>query len=322
MTVRALYRAVALPGAEPPSDRVTLKLPYPARLSDSPEERNTGLVMPDPDALPCPVVLLLPGINVGPEAYGWLAIQLAEAGVVTVCLQLIAEEMPGMIGLTPGLRLDRLSAGGYGDGPSSTTIGPVLEALAQWNDAPGVLQGLLDLDHVILGGHSAGGTLALLNANSEWFPGVCGAFSYGAHTAAAEALGHPPSTYLEAWDCPVLLAGGDVDEVITASGGRYGDADVNATDRLETTFERSLPASGSHLVVLRGANHFTFAHPVDGTTGRAFLDGEETMDGTDTRRFLGTLIARFIDECMTGDASAPPWNDVAGDTRVSRYRAR
>ena len=80
--VRAIYRAIAIDGCAPPYDRASLKIFYPASFSDSDEERNTGLIPADPSAAPYPVVILLPGINVGPEAYSWLAHDLAKRGVI------------------------------------------------------------------------------------------------------------------------------------------------------------------------------------------------------------------------------------------------
>ena len=43
------------------------------RAGDSEEERNSGVVPVDDRHGPLPVVILMPGINVGPESYAWLA---------------------------------------------------------------------------------------------------------------------------------------------------------------------------------------------------------------------------------------------------------
>ena len=55
------------------------------------------------------MAIILPGINVGPESYGWLARGLAAGGVITVTYTLVAEEMPGYISLTPGLSMAALA---------------------------------------------------------------------------------------------------------------------------------------------------------------------------------------------------------------------
>ena len=95
MTIRAVYRAIAIAGAEPPYDRASLKVFYPAHYGDTEEERNTGVIPAAGEDVPFPVVILLPGINVGPESYSWLAKALAAQGVVAVTFTLVAKEMPG-----------------------------------------------------------------------------------------------------------------------------------------------------------------------------------------------------------------------------------
>lgn len=47
LIARALYRAVRIAEARAPYDTLHLKVLYPARLSNSPEERNTGHVPVD-----------------------------------------------------------------------------------------------------------------------------------------------------------------------------------------------------------------------------------------------------------------------------------
>ena len=126
MPVRALYRAIRIPGSQAPYDRASLKIYYPSQPTGSDEERNSGVVPAATEGAPYPVALLLPGINVGPESYGWLARQLAETGVVTVTYTLVAEEMPGYISLTPGLSIAALTPENYGKMPSGTAIAPVL----------------------------------------------------------------------------------------------------------------------------------------------------------------------------------------------------
>jgi len=248
----------------------------------------------------------MPGINVGPECYSWLALKLAEAGYIAVTYQVIAEEMPGYISLTPGLRLDRLGPEGFGNGPSATAIQPILEELSKLNTGPGPLQSALDLNRVILGGHSAGGTMALLNASPEWFTGVCGAFSYAAHTGAATQLGHSPGAILQVpGGQPCLLMGGSNDGVIAASGGRYGKDGVSSTDRIEATLDKGLSDNANHhLVIFDGANHFTFAHPTDGTTGRSFLEGEETYSGEAYRQLISRLVIVFANSLCDREPSS------------------
>lgn len=307
MSVRAIYRAVAIPGCAAPYDRASLKIYYPSSPTGSDEERNSGVVPAARGGAPYPVVIMLPGINVGPESYGWLARRLASAGVITVTYTLVAEEMPGYISLTPGLRIAALTPDQYGLTPSATAISPVLEDLAKLN-ASGVLAGLLDLDRVVLGGHSAGGTVAILNARPDWFPGVCAAFSYGAHAGAATALGYAPDTLFELPSrVPLLLLGGSRDGCIAHSAGRYGqEREGSATARVELTFDEGLTSERDdcYLAIIEGANHFSLAWPQDDTTGRPFIDLPTTRPDATLRDLLADLVYWFIAATVQADAAA------------------
>jgi dienelactone hydrolase len=321
--VRAIFRAVRVPGLKAPNDTAHAKIHYPAAPEGTPFERDTGLVPARRAGAPLPVVLLLGGINVGPEGFGWLARRLARAGMVTVTYALIAEELPGQIGASPGLDVGALAPGALGTRPSATVIGPILAALAVENGA-GVLEGLLDLSRVALGGHSAGGTVALLNARPDWFAGVRAAFSHGAHTAAASMLGHakgamnpvPP-------DVPVLIMGGDSDGVIAGSAARYGDPDGDATGRVIATFEEAVTRTKGDcvLAILKGGNHFSPIDPPDPTVGRAFLDRPETL--ADSRGLLGALIESFLRRAfgMAPDAACEATLEArAADFAILRSR--
>ena len=298
--IRAFYQAVAVETAVSPYNTLTLKIYYPAKPSGSAEERNTGVVPADADLAPFPVVIIMPGINVEPAAYQWLALALTEKGLVVVVYSWIAEEMPGYISLTPGVDLAALQVGAYGSAPTSPAIAPILAELERQN-GNGRLAGLLDLDKVVLGGHSAGGTMALQNANAEWFPRIKGAFAYGGHTMVTTFLGYEPQTTLPLWGLPTLIVGGSLDGVIEASGHRYGNEN-SATLPLERTFETA--GDNSFLVILEGANHFTMAYPIDETTGRPFLDRPTTQPNEQLRHELVTLISFFIDAHVRGNPKA------------------
>ena len=305
MNIRSFYRAVKVETAVPPHDTVTLKIYYPAVASDSEMERNTGVVPANTDLAPFPVVIFMPGINVGMEGYHWLAVALAEKGLVVVMYSWIAEEMPGFISLTPGVDLTAVSPTTYGTKPTCPAIQPILEELSRLNETQDTpLAGLLDLSTVILGGHSAGGTMALQNANPAWFPGIKGAFSYAGHTVAATFLGYEAGSILPISDqLPLLILGGSNDGVIEASAHRYNLASASATLALEQTFAQGI-ANGQQdkfLIILEGANHFSCAYPVDETTGRPFLDHPTTQEDGRIRTELVTLIHFFIDGHIRGN---------------------
>ena len=274
MRARAFYRAVTLDSLRPPYNHVTLKITYPSLPPGNEQELNSGYLAADLDQAPFPILVMMPGINVSPEAYSWLAQALAAHGIVTVCYSFITEELPGLISLSPGIDLEYLKPDLFGQAPSAVVLAAIIKELTRVN-TDSLLTDALALDKIILGGHSAGGTVALLNANPDWFPGLVGVFSYGAHTAAATPLGWPDNSYLPSpSQLPTLLIGGDCDGVIEGSQMRYGNSsDHGPSSKLEKSFERAITASRGdcHLAIVSGANHFAIAYPIDKSTGRSFL---------------------------------------------------
>jgi dienelactone hydrolase len=292
--IRAIFRSVRIDGLIAPNDTAHLKIHYQADFNNTEPERNTGLLPASSGGAPFPVVILLPGINVGPEGLGWLACALSRRGMVVVTYSLIGEELPGQISLTPGIDIMALAPDSYGTRPSALAIGPIIHDLRACHET-GVLAGLLDLTRIALGGHSAGGTVALLNANPDWFPGVCAGFAYAAHTAAATMLGHPPGIMNAISDkAPVLIMGGTNDGVIAASAGRYGDPEGDATGRVIATFDHAVSRTkgDSILAIIDGANHFSVVSSDDQSTGRAFLDGIDTA--SEPRKLIENLTWAFL----------------------------
>ncbi|MFG1946286.1 alpha/beta hydrolase family protein [Nonomuraea sp. NPDC048826] len=301
--IRSLWWA-ADTGGTPPFGTAHLKVHYPAVAEG---DRLTGTFAPDGG--PYPVVLFLSGINVGQDAYRWLAVEIARAGFVCVTFDRVGELFGGEYGLTPGVDLTAASPERYGTRPTCPAIGDVLASLARID----LLKGVLDLDRVAIGGHSAGGTVAMQSA--RFFPGVKAVFSYGAHTMVATMLGWPAGTVLPAQaDCPVLLSVGTRDGVIMGSADRYGE-DRHAADPVTRTFEEAL-GDGEHLLaVFEGANHFLIADPVDPTAARAFLDLPPTAE---PRPELAQLITAFLRTHLRDDPEA---RTVLADLPVRRKHA-
>lgn len=305
LSVRAVYRAATVPDRAPPYDNLTIKAYYPCRYGDSFDERDTGLIPPDESRAPLPVVVVMPGINVSHEGYGWIAQELAKAGFLAVTYSWVAEEM-GHVGISPGVALDRLTRDRFGEEPSCPALPALLGELARMQD-DGLLAGHLDLDRIVLGGHSAGGTMALLSANPAWCPAIRGAFAYAAHTAGNLKLGWAADSIMPLDPTlPFLLVGGSRDGVVAASSHRYRTADgADPNNRIERTFREGIGGNGGdrHLVIVDGANHFSFVRPRDATTGRAYLDGKARR-GKRLRAYLTALVVNFCRRTCVGDAES------------------
>lgn len=308
--VRALFRPVAAPGGK---GALSAKVYYPALYGGSVLEKNTGLL---PAArtnagvnAPYPAAILMPGVNVAPEAYGFLAVELVNAGFVVMTYGWTVEEMPGVMSLSPGLDVEALKPGQYGTRPSATALQALIGELDAMNRS-GTLAGCIDTSRILLGGHSAGGSVALFNARADWFPGVKAAFAYGAHSKASTMLGYPPEALLPLPDqLPLLVIGGSEDGVIAASAFRYGVEGTQAPDPVGPVLRTFKEAIGSargdtHLAILKGANHFSGAAEGDGTTGRPFLDLPETRPGAEIRADLVQLVTNFARAAILGDSDA------------------
>jgi predicted dienelactone hydrolase len=293
--IRALFHAVKLPNATSPYDVLHLKIYYPAVSTNSDAEKMTGVFPADKTSAPMPVVIFFNGINVGIESYHWLAVKLAEANFVTVMYSHVAETLPNVIGLTPSIDLSKVKPDTYGSGATCPAIQPILDSLHQMNnDEKNPLHQALDLNNIILGGHSAGGTVAL--QNGQFFEQVKAVFSYAGHTMASTMLGFEAGTVLKIGSKPTLLMRGDKDGVIAASRIRYGTNEQNP-DPVEKTFDEAYQSSArdeAYDVLMQGANHFSIAHPLDETTGRFFLDGEITRDAEEIRNEIANLVILFI----------------------------
>jgi dienelactone hydrolase len=304
--VRARHGAVAVPGLDAPYDTVHYRIFHPARRSGDDRERLTGVVPPDPTLAPWPVVIFLPGINIGPEGYRWLAMDLASAGYATVTMELVGDTLPGVVGITPGLDLDAVRPDTYLTRPSGVAIGPLLAALAA-EHAEGPLAGLLDLDRVVLAGHSGGGSVALQNANPDWFPGVVGCATYASHTMASSMLGFEPETVLPvAGDVPTLLLAGELDGVMARSADRYQSADPSSHDPVARTFDEAVRGGRADCwyAVAAGATHTALIWPPDPTTARGFLDPPPGRDPERIRADLGTAFRLFLDVILAGEDPA------------------
>jgi hypothetical protein len=209
----------------------------------------------------------------------------------------VAETLPNVIGLTPSIDLSKVKPDTYGSGATCPAIQPILDSLKQMNEEEkNPLFQSLDLNNIILGGHSAGGTVAL--QNGQFFEQVKAVFSYAGHTMASTMLGFEAGTVLKIGSKRTLLIRGDKDGVIAASRVRYG-TNEQSPDPVEKTFDEAYQVSAeseAYDVLVKGANHFSIAHPLDETTGRFFLDEKMTRDEEEIRNELASLVLAFIEK--------------------------
>jgi pimeloyl-ACP methyl ester carboxylesterase len=306
MNVRALFQAATVEDASSPYNTIHLKVFYPTQMSDSDIEKNLGVVPADSQQSPFKVVIFFSGFNCGSELYQWLAVKMAERGLVAVTFSWVAKNLPGMVALTPGVDIKMLAPDVYGTGPTASALPTLITALEHLQ-AEGVLAGLLDLNHIILGGHSAGGRVAIESASSNFFPQVAAAFAYGAHTGAIVQMGYEPGTILPLPDSlPLLLIGGTRDGVIFNSSHRYGVTWEQAQTPVVRTFHEAIAGGrgDSYLLILEGANHFSVVDPFDATTGRSFLDFPATQPQEQLRNLMAETIGLFIDAHVRSQTTA------------------
>lgn len=309
--VRAVHGACSVPPLVAPYDTVHYRIYHPARRSGDDTERLTGAVPPDVSDAPWPVIIFLPGINIGPEGYRWLALRAADAGFAFVTMALVGETLPGTVGITPGLDLDAVRPDAYLTRPSGIAIAPLLAALARHND-PGdgttsLLAGLLDLDRVALCGHSGGGSVALQNANPEWFPGLRACVTYASHTMASTMLGYEASTVLPlGGDVATMILAGELDGVMARSADRYAVTAGVSHNPVRRTFDEGVPGGRGdcRFAVVRGAIHTALIHPRDDTTARGFLDPESGRNEVAVRNSIAEVFVAFCRATLRNDIGA------------------
>lgn len=297
MTVRAFFRAVKVENATPPYDTLYLKVLYPARMPGENIESYQGSVPADSEQAPFPVAIFFNGFNCEPALYQWLAVEMATRGMVVITFAWVAEYLPRAIGITPGVNLAMSTPTSYGTGSTALAL-PTLLAELDRLQAEGILAGMLNLQQIILGGHSGGGRIALENANPQFYPQVVAAFSYGAHSAAPTMLGFEPGMILPLpSSLPMLVMGGTRDGVIAAMSGIYGLSNGNATTSIVRTFNEAIAGgrNDTYLMLLEGANHFSITYPPDTTTGSSLLDLPATQPEDKIRSLLGEVVGLFID---------------------------
>ena len=288
--IQAFWKAIRIDSARSPYDTIQLKVFYPG-------DREKAL----------PVVIFFSGINCNLAMYEWLAIELASRGTVVILFNWLAENIPGQVALTPGVNFAAFAPDVYGTVPTASALPSLLAELEHLNTS-GELAGVLDLQKIILGGHSAGGRVALENAKPQLFAQVAAAFSYGGHTAAPIQLGYDPGTILSLPNsAPMLLIGGTQDGVIANNAKIYGlEKWETAATPVERTFKEAIARDrdDSYLVILEGANHFAICDRPDPTLQANALDFPTTQPPAKVRSVMAEIIGLFIDLQVRDRATA------------------
>ncbi|MBH8566947.1 dienelactone hydrolase [Nostoc sp. CENA67] len=307
MQIRAFFEAAkVVQSSQSPYDLIHLKIFYPAKMLGTDLEKDMGIIPVNPEQAPFPVVIFFNGANCDAQLYQWLAVKLAERGLVVVIFNWVAEVMPGIISLTPGVDVAAWHPQVYGTAPTASALPALLSKLEQLQNE-GILAGTLDLQRIILGGHSVGGRVAIESADPRFFDQVVASFAYGAHTAGGVAMGYEAGTILPLPDSlPMLLMGGTCDGVIANSSYRYGVSVGDATTSVIRTFQEAIAGgrNDSYLVLLEGANHFSMADTIDSTTARPYLDFPATQPQENFRSLMAEIIGLFIDSYVRQEPGA------------------
>jgi dienelactone hydrolase len=295
--IRAFFDTAKITHFPTVSDIFYLKVFYPGVTLGSEREKTTLVVPAAEQKAPFPVVIFFNGYNCEAFVYQWLAEKLAERGLVVVTFNWIAEEFRGNPSITPGVDFAASKSDVYGTKATAVLLATLLGKLEDLQEA-GILAGLLDLQRIVLGGHSAGGRVAVESANSKWFGQVAASFGYGVHSMGTLMQGYQPGTILPLPDkLPMLLMGGTNDGVIANSSGLYGIQEGDATTSIMRTFQEAIVGGrdDSYVVFLNGANHYAITHPLDSTTSRSSLDFPSTSSTTEIRSLMSDIIGSFID---------------------------
>jgi pimeloyl-ACP methyl ester carboxylesterase len=286
---------IAVPG-EAPYDRAALRVFYPAKETEAAKE--TGVFPVELDDAAYPVIIFLPGVNCPPYSYYWLMETLAKRHFVVVILEWIAENLPGRVSYTPGIDLTALSPEMYGTKPTSSALSSILTDIHSLNEI-GTLAGHIDMKRVVLGGHSAGGILALQNADRRWIPGIKAAFAICANPMPMMALGGWQDGKLPKLPATSgLVIGGTDDAIGDLHNQQFGRPHERGWETIQTMFETCYgnpPHGGDQfLVIFKNANHHTICNPLDETIGRTYLETKTSVDDDDLRGRMAWWIIAFL----------------------------
>ncbi len=293
MPARALLRMVTVETVPEPYNRIQLKIFYPALAPKTEADYQTGVLPFDTQWSPAPMMIFLPGVNCSAHTYEWLAQDLANCGIVTVIASWIAENLPNRISISPGIDIEAVQQDIYGARPTSSSLKSILEAVDTLRDESELAGHLRD--DIILGGHSAGGTMALQNARHDWFSSITGSIAFCANPLATSVLGNWDKGAIPAMptDVPVLMMGATEDGIGDHHVRVFGNSQESGAEYLCRLFNEA-NYHNSILSIFEGANHHTICYPPDHSIGRIFMDSEATGDEAHIRADISQLVIQFI----------------------------
>ena len=288
--VLAVYDAYHFPDCDVPYNAGRMKIFYPATVDMEGEQGPNRL------GAPYPVVIFLVGGFIEMNRYQWLAERLVrDAKVVCVCCDAMVS-LEDFAVLMPLCRKD----------PINSTAKALETALAKLHDhnENSKLAGMMDLNRIVLGGHSTGGGLALEYAVSEKGTEIAAVFCYGAHHAQF-GDGNQEIFPRNVISMPTLLLVGNRDGVIERFSSRYGVKWTSAAEPVRRTFAECLKSDGSGIYIeFDDFNHFALVDPVDQTMGSVVSDHAMTVSKQAAIEELGHVITLFVQQHGHGDETA------------------
>lgn len=332
------------------SMRYTGRIYYPALDAVKTSDQFSIFFPPDPSGAPYPAVVFMQGANVAIEQYAWLFEHLASHGYIVLA---ITELMPSGGNLegqflnlfpqgtaTPTQWLTSMTIPDIvtyleninssvpdplppailtGSPPNPRDRGSFVAVVRNPRDIEGddfetsMFDGLIDTDKIVLGGHSFGGYLALMCANTaiakparpeggSFTNKVVGCFVYGAHSFAASGTG-----YATPVNVPLLMLGGEKDGV---ASGTINGIERSGYDRIRYTFDTYVPASGNasrYMIGIRGANHLSIGTRPDPAVDRSFLDDKDGIISAHiAHRVIAEKVTAFLQVYTRNDSAALP----------------
>eukprot|EP00210_Caulerpa_lentillifera_P002780 g2656.t1 len=248
-----------------------------------------GLSASPKEGPPYPVIIFPPGALVESNRYQWLGEEL----VVHTGVAFVTYDQMGNFNGTDFL-LSVVSDNSTGVRGSSI-IKVILDKLIEFNNT-GTLAGRLDLDRIILGGHSSGGSLALFTGNKEFLPSCIGVFTYGTHTADLSPRAVPPVSIRPIpGNVPLLLMVGTHDGVIQRTRSLHDTQWENSTVLVRRMYQEGLePGRPACYVALDGANHMAILNPEDFTLPNTARDFALTRPKKLVEQVLSHVITKFV----------------------------